>query len=144
MKTLILILIVFMISFFVNQECFAQAAYLKDGVITVTLKDGAVYEFSSNEYMVVKRHVVVPTSLATASGASDASFDEYPKNRLTLHGGIGYVAEVERYNSSRAQIRERSDIVIGATYSRKVDETAHISGTILSNKTYLLGVGLDY
>lgn len=51
MKNLISLIVVF-----ISSNSFAMPEYMKDGTITVTLKDGTKYTYSTNEYMVVKRH----------------------------------------------------------------------------------------
>lgn len=48
-----LIMIIILMNTTIAQEV---PSYLKDGKISVTLTDGKVYNFSANEYMVVKRN----------------------------------------------------------------------------------------
>ncbi len=129
----------------------AQPAYLKGGVITVTLTDGNAYTFSSDEYMVVKRHAVAAPVVAAESEETEAvetiaaveSVEEYP-NHITLHGGVGRDYSIKALSPNHVQIKDNREFVFGATVSHKIGGHKSVSGTMLSNETYLLGIGTDF
>lgn len=148
MKQILLLTVLF------SQACFPQEAYLKGGVITVALKNGQSYKFSSDEYMVVKRHgpAAAPVDIAADDevGTDEAvlimlgeAAAEQPY-RFTLHGGIGPNYEIYRKSQYQVIVREKKEFVFGASLSRKVSKDASVTGTALSNDTYLLGLGMDF
>lgn len=142
------LMLIFLILF--SQVCFTQEAYLKDGEITVALKNGKTYTYSTNEYMVVKRHTVAkPKPLAEAPAAAKIVIVEAPKkkelnSRVIFHGGVGSDYEAVRMSQHHVQVREKTDFVFGASLGTKVKDNMSLTGTALSNRTYLLGVGFDY
>lgn len=135
---------------FVSQVCFAeQPAYLKDATITVTLKNGKTYTYSANEYMVVKRGAksaapVQVAPLAEKSVPSQSSESSEGVYRLTLHGGMGFDGQNVDQSANQVEVTQKRAFVYGASLSRKVSEKVSVGGTVLSNKTYLLGIGYDF
>lgn len=147
MKQLLTILITTVLTSF----AYAQPAYLKDAVITVTLKNGKQYTYSANEYMVVKRgavkkvdkestgqtvtHVVVFSSEVKSS----------KKNRATLVVGYGPTGSLDNTDSaSKTEIEAKDGVVGGVILSRDLNQDVHVSGAVLTNKTGLIGVGVGF
>lgn len=128
------------------------APYLKDGKITVELKNGTKYEFSANDWKVVPRRTQQDEELDLAVGEAEALLKkqalqpppEDKKNRVTLHGGVGPTHLNLGVTGNTATTSTGYGFVFGATYSRKVSGDVSLSGTYLSNQTGLVGVGLDF
>jgi hypothetical protein len=130
--------------------------YLKDGTITVTLKDGSSYKFSTNEYMVVKRGVKkekvenkVDSSVVVT--LPEESLVETSKEllvdrpyRLTVHWGLGYNGLEAETNKKVTIVSEKPSFVLGATFSKKLDKQYSLSGSIFTNRLFTLGVGKDF
>lgn len=116
--------------------------YMKDGVITVTLKDGNVYTYSTNDHKVVTRgssKKVEPKLVEVVKVNVESK-----KNRVTLHSGMGFKGFNTEVSGSLVKLREQRVIVFGASYSRMLDK--QLSGTIsaFSNGTVTFGLGVDY
>lgn len=117
-------------------------AYLKDGTITVTLKNGKTYTFSTNEYMVVKRGAKKPApaleQLATAMKP------EPRRNRVRVLGGVGPNGLETTRSASQATVTTTSGAVGGIGYDRLITDEVSVGGAALNNETYLLNIGLDF
>lgn len=120
--------------------------YMRDGEIVVTLKDGKAYKFSLNDWKVVPRLGELSAEDAPASLAKKpAEQEEEKKNRITLHGGSGYDGlKVTALGAGSFKVEPDRRFVYGFTYARKISRDWSLSGTVLSNETYTLGVGLDF
>lgn len=127
-------------------------SYLKDAVITVTLKDGKVYTFSANTHKVVERGQTQKITEDDVGDAFEDGFyagaehvvDNRKKNRITVHGGVGFNGHNVKESGNQVEVTERRAFVFGASYSRDVYKDFSLSGTVLSNDTFLLGVGKDF
>jgi len=150
MKTLIYVLslVVMLVSLTAKAEAKAEVPfpYMKDGVIKVTLKDGKTYTFSLNDWKVVPRvqEPVEVKPVAPAVVYLPAEKVEEKKNRVTLHGGYGQTGLKTELSPGMAKVSHERGIVFGGTYSRKVTDKYSISGTALSNQTFMLGLGYDF
>jgi len=147
MKYLILILTMFS----VIAQADEMPAYMKDGVITVTLKDGKSYTFSSNEYMVVARHPKVAAPVvAVAPSAPKQSQPEVPsepayKNRISLVVGYGYNGKLKTSESpNQVDVDQQKGAVGGVVLQRDLNTKYHIMGEALTNQTFLLGIGRGF
>lgn len=136
---------------FSSYTAFAQEAkdippaYLKDAVITVTLTNGKVYTYSANEYKVVRRGTGHGPQVKAAIAKMEHFLrQEERKNRVTLHGGVGFSGNSVTLTPTTATIADKRAPVFGISYSRELGERYSITGTALTNSTFLLGVGLDY
>jgi hypothetical protein len=116
-----------------------------------------VYTFSANEYMVVRRdqsqiHVAAAAqaeataqqALASAKASSDALEAANKPWRATLMAGVGSDGQSVEHVTNEVHVNERKAFVYGGQLARKVYKDFSVSGTILSNQTYTLGVGLDF
>lgn len=123
--------------------------YLKDGVITVTLKDGKTYTFSANEYKVVKRvdeseqQKPAPRHTEVATQNVESKSESLPY-RLTLHGGLGMDGHAVHVSPNQVDVTERKAFVYGASLSGKISQKSSLGLTVLNNDTYLLGLGYDF
>jgi hypothetical protein len=122
----------------------AQPDYLRDGTITVTLADGAVYTFSTDEYKVVPRHGKVLTEYQEASGTATKGIShKSEKNTVIFHGGVGRKGLNVGHNGQSYVISEKDHPVLGLTYCRNLD-TLGLCAFGFTNSTFGLGVKLDY
>jgi hypothetical protein len=129
--------------------------YMKDGVITVTLKDGNVYTFSTNEYKVVRRgqpaSVLGQVQLRPIQVVEE-KVEEKDANysySVILHTGLGRDGLSTGHNGSQYYVTERDQSVLGLTFcaNDKPDRTKlrmGICGTALTNSTFLFGLKLDF
>lgn len=133
--------------------CFTSLAfaempeYMKDGKITVTLKDGKTYEFSTNEYMVVKRGVkakkeVKQDDVLLVEKKMDQ--ESVKKNSVILHAGVGQSGLTVRSNGNLHEVEEDQDMVGGLTYCRSGSDNLGVCGTAITNKTFMLGIKKDF
>jgi hypothetical protein len=131
-----------------SYSAFAQdvpPAYMKDAVITVTLKNGKTYTYSANEYKVVRRGTGHGPQVKAAIAKMEHFLrQEERKNRVTLHAGIGFNGNTITSTPNQTVIEDKRAPVFGISYSRELGERYSITGTALTNSTFLLGVGLDY
>ena len=116
--------------------------YMKDGVITVTLKDGNVYTYSTNSHKVVTRSSSkkVEPKLEQTVVVKEAS----KKNRVTLHSGQGFKGFNAQTNGSVVKLQEQRVMVFGLSYSRMLDNQLSGSVSAFSNGTVTFGLGVDY
>lgn len=97
------------------------------------------FDGSSKEWMIVKRGKKKAAALAKAEAKKKERL-----NRLTLLGGAGTHGLKSSSNGDKVTVQERTRPVFGFSLSRKLDDRFSLSGTVLSNETVLLGLGLDY
>jgi hypothetical protein len=133
------LMIILALLFSVNTIADDVPDYMKDGVITVTLKDGKQYTFSTNTHKVVVRgsKAVRPTLVKAA--------EERPKNRVRLLGGYGPSGELNTtQNSSSVTVKTDSSAVGGVGYDRLLTDKLSIGGQIQTNETVLINLGFDF
>jgi hypothetical protein len=116
-------------------------AYLKDSVITVKLKDGKEYTFSGNEYKVVKRGAKKAEPQAQVQVIVN---HVRPRNRLTVHGGVGFDGLNTTNSGNSVTVKQAKEPVFGISLSRDFDYGFSLTGTALTNQTFLIGVGQDF
>jgi hypothetical protein len=136
-------IVAILLSVFSAQAQEEVPAYLKDSVITVTLKDGKVYTFSGNEYKVVKRGSKAKPVEAELQKVTVINHVR-KRNRLTVHGGIGFDGLNTNLAPNSVTIKQSKEPVFGISLSRDFDYDFSLSATALTNQTYLLGVGKDF
>jgi len=151
MKNLILITALI----FLSLNSFSQEVpdYLKDGTITVTLKDGKTYKFSSNEYAVVlrkpKQDVLIPViaKLEQKEETPSKAAPELPyyKNRISLAVGYGLNGK-QSVNSgpNTADIEQKKGAVGGLILQHDLNREYHILGEALTNQTFMFGFGKGF
>lgn len=122
-------------------------AYMKDGVITVKLKNGKEYTYSTNEWKVVRRGTSKPKEvLKEAEQAPKVAEAPKPlKNRFRLLGGYGYTGGLKvTKDATSAEITPKKGFVGGVGYDRLLTDKISGGATVLSNDSLLLNLGLDY
>lgn len=149
MKKLILILSLVLMS----QYAFSQEtpAYLKDGTITVTLKNGKSYTFSSNEYAIVlrkpKSSMIIPVigSVEEKPIVKQAPELPYYKNRVSLLVGYGLTGQQSVSSGpNHVDIEQKKGAVGGISLQRDLNKEYHIIGVGTTNQTFMLGVGKGF
>lgn len=143
MKKLLLLSLLSLSSF--AQE--APPQWMKDGVITVKLKDGKEYKFSTNEFKVVKRGSKTKQEAApqvTPVASAPTKTPAAKPNRLMVHGGVGFDGLSTKVNSNDVVVKEKREPVFGLSYQRLVVDDVSFGASIFTNETFLLGVGKDF
>lgn len=146
----LMIAIVLMFSMVAQAE--EVPSYLKDGVITVTLKNGKTYTYSANEYKVVKRGAKKAAPiLAAAPSESQAPKSSEPvresshKNRISVLVGHGLTGKMNISSGpSTVDVQQDRDVIGGVMLQRDLTKDYHLMGGALTNKTFLLGVGVGF
>jgi hypothetical protein len=152
MRSFILIMTLILLSL----NAFGQEvpAYLKDGTITVTLKDGKSYKFSSNEYAVVLRKpkapVMIPVIGVVEQKEETPISKEVPqspnyKNRIGFLVGYGLNGKQKVSSGPNAvDIEQKKGVVGGLILQHDLNKEYHILGEALTNETFMLGVGKGF
>lgn len=119
--------------------------YMRGGKIVVTLKDGKSYEFSTDEYMVVRRHATAPpTTEAPVQVVERSSRSEETRNVITAFIGSGAGGLQTQHNPSSVTINSRQVGVFGFGFSRRISELFSVQAVGLSNRTGVLGLGVNF
>ncbi len=124
-----------------NTQAEEVPAYLKDGAITVTLKDGSFHVFSTNEYKVVKRTEEAKDVIHHGG----KTYVQERNNRVRVLGGFGPTGGVDVVTGTTStKITTTNGLVGGAGYERKVNEAVSVGAEALTNKTFMMSIGLDF
>jgi hypothetical protein len=85
------------------------------------------------------------TDLKRVADAKKEVLDAYSKgyNSVILHAGVGKDGLKDKNNGSAFEVKERDNGIAGATYCRSKESTG-LCGSAFTNKTFLLGVKLDF
>ena len=113
--------------------------YLKDGEVTVTLKDGSVHKLSSNDFKLVPRTKPKPKSIAKTTAQS---VQQTKSNRLIVHAGVGKDGLKVNSSNNYAQIEEKRKSIAGLTYCRGIE--VGLCASAFTNETFTLGIGLGF
>jgi len=124
---------------------------LKDGEITVQTKSGGSSKFNSNDWKVVPRYKYLRRKPAPKAEKETVIVEKFitvqKKNQIALHAGIGFDGlNVKEGNpdDTNVDVAKQQDVVIGLSYTRYFGETWSGIGTVISNESYLLGVGYSW
>jgi hypothetical protein len=121
--------------------------FLKDGQITVKLKNGKEYIFSSNEYMVVKRGSKI-NSLAMTTEQQDIEQRQRDEQKskgfkhiisgelVTSESGLNVDS-----NNNTTIVESRRRIGVGLQYQHNVKDNLYIGGRVDTNGGAGLNVG---
>lgn len=124
-------------------------AYLRDGKITVTLKNGKQYEYSTNEWKVVRRRgdEVAPETEEEEEDEPtyvERSIRPAGPNRVRLMAGVGPVGLKDSQNGNKLHVETDFGMVGGVGLDRSLTDRISINGSAYTNGTFSLGVGLDF
>jgi len=124
--------------------------YLKDGIITVTLKDGTKHVFSTNEYKVVKRgsdKIVVEESEVTEREKHLPLIiimnDTQPKRHIfSLMSGASRTSLNPSLSGTSASVTNKYELDAGGMYQYQLVDRFYLNilGTV--NGTGMIGFGL--
>jgi len=138
----------------VSADATEVPAFMKDAVISVTLKNGKVYQFSGNTHAVVTRAssnkkkpaeiVVVEKEVASKQMCEESGYREQKMNRVRLFGGRGPDGVKADVGTTSTRVSSSHGPVGGIGYDRSLDETWNVGGQIMSNGAATLGLGLDF
>jgi len=146
MKYLIILLTVFSLTAKAED---VPPSYLKDAVITVTLKNGKTYTYSANEYKVVKRGTSKPTPVMVAQPESHPAptphSESNHKNRVSLVVGYGLNGKLnESMTPSTVDVEQQKGAVGGIVLQRDLNKEYHLMGGAMTNQTFFLGFGKGF
>ncbi len=155
MKTLLIRVIAFTVAWTISFALITAAfgsdmlQYMRDGKITVTLKGGKSYEFSTNEYMVVRRDqhkdvvIEVDSEGQRTVHQSPAMVVSGP-NTVRVLGGVGPKDIKVTTGATSVDIEQDYSLVYGLGYSRQLNNRLSLEAVGLSNKTGVLGLGVSF
>lgn len=129
--------------------------YLKDGVITVTLKDGKQYTFSTNEYKVVKRDSETKKLIEKLQAVAEPKQDqEQVQHRIIIiteeakkHKHIVSGELVRSKNglevtngANEVDVKTKKEIGVGIQYQYNIYRDLYLGGRFDSNG----GTGINF
>lgn len=130
----------------------AMPKYLEGATVTVTLKNGKKYEYSSEEMAVVKRKNInanvekVKVAKKIMKALKDKKIVPNKKNRVYVLGGYGNTGDLDSStNGSRYKVEHEKGAVGGIGYQRKVgDGDVNVGVQVQTNGTTSLSLGTDF
>jgi hypothetical protein len=146
MKYLILAITLMVSSSYANE---VTPKMLQDGVITVKLKDGKTYTFSSNEYMVVKRGKKKPSLIERAPSIEVQPIASSKKEKRLKHIISGEVVRSDRgFDDSRTanqvEVESRRRIGVGIQYQYNIYQDLFIGGRADTNGGTGVNLGVGF
>jgi len=145
MKKLILILTLLFTTTVFPEE---MPKYMKDGIITVTLKDGKVYTFSTNEYMVVKRGAKKEASPVTIIEQKEEktviAVQPRKKHILSAMAGFSRHDLDSKVSGTGVYTENDHDFDFGIQYQYEVSQDIYLNVLGTVNETGLIGVGFGF
>ena len=116
---------------------------------TVT-KDGKTKTYPSDEYVVVKKRKKAPKVVKAPEAPKPVEVIKVPeivkpkRNRIAFYMGVGLLGLDISSASKAVTVQEQSVPVFGISLSHMISDKYSITGSVLSNETFLLGIGYDY
>ena len=155
-----LIMIIILMNTTIAQEV---PSYLKDGKISVTLTDGKVYNFSANEYMVVKRNSGKKETIKQVTPIETlAEFDLNKEEKLTRKieqleknkPRQSHIISIELVESqyglnrssynNRTFVNSKTRLGGGVMYQNNIYKDLYLGGRLDSNGAKGLNIGLGF
>ena len=148
MTYIIIALLVFANVAIANEEV---PKYLKGGTITVTLKSGKKYSFSSDEYFVSKRgqpkqEVKIPVLAKESKLAPKSDFSAPAKKKhiisgelLRSNGDLDYSS-----NASSVSVKNKKEIGVGIMYQYNFHKDLYLGGRVDSNGGTAINLGTGF
>jgi hypothetical protein len=124
--------------------------YLKDGVITVTLKDGKTYTYSTNEYMVVKRgakkEIPSITFVYSIQESPVVVLQEQKRKKHIVSGMLGFSRHDldSSVSGTRVSTKNDHDFDFGVQYQYEVSPDIYLNVLGTVNETGLVGIGFGF
>jgi hypothetical protein len=142
---------IFLVTLLFSVSAMAQPKYLEGAQVTVTLKNGKTYTYSSEEMAVVKRNNLTKYKpLKQFVKHVDKAFKEErivpnKKTRVYLLGGYGSTGDLDvSTNGSKYQVEHDKGFVGGVGVQRKLNNKVNVGVQVQSNGTTSLSVGHDF
>lgn len=125
-------------------------SYMKDGVITVTLKNGKQYSFSTNEYKVVSRKAAPKPELAKQEEVKPKGNYRAPAEPKRLKHIVS--GEVVRSNgglhtssrSNEVEVRNKKELGLGLQYQYNFHGDLYMGGRIDTNGGAGVNLGVGF
>jgi hypothetical protein len=133
--------------------------HLKGAVIIVRLPDGTETSVPAEKFKVVPRK----QQIVTGSGVANSSVTQCtretvvekmvkadsPKNRVSLSAGKGPKGGLQTSrDGDTVSVETKTGVIGGAQYQRVLDgvldDKVSVGGTVQTNKSILVGVGVDF
>jgi hypothetical protein len=122
---------------------------LQGGVITVTLADGKVYTFSSDEYAVVKRGTedkvfTISEGDSIAKIHYNAGKEAQSRNILSL-GAVRSKRGLDiKETASTVDVETRSKLGASIQYQRRIKDNKYLGGRVDTNNGVEVNVGIGF
>lgn len=145
--------IVFLLFMFLSETVFAQEVpeYLKGGTIEVTLKTGEKYQFSADEYAVVKRQAQMEPEARVALERLQSHIENEMavasrKNTIKLYGGYGPDGYSVSHITTGAKVKQSYGLMNGLGFDHRFTDRLVGDGIVLFNQGGVQGglLGLGY
>jgi hypothetical protein len=149
-KLMLMIMLLMSTMIFANEQA---PAYLKDGVITVTLKNGKTYTFSANEYMVVKRGAKSSKNELAALPVKEVENNRKPAvdpvEKRLKHIVSGEVLRSNRgldtsTSANQVDVKNRKQIGVGIQYQYNVYKDLFLGGRVDTNGGAGVNLGVGF
>lgn len=119
--------------------------HLEGATITVRLKDGKESIVPAEKFKVVPRAQQFIVTKTNQQSLGFCTVKDPHKNRISLLGGRGPKAGVDRTNNpTNVEVESREGTIGGAQYQRLLTEKLSVGAQVQSNDSVLVNVGLDF
>lgn len=122
--------------------------YMKGGTITVTLKDGKTYTYSTDEYAVVKRG---PKSVESEKPAAVALEKAPEQSVQAAHQNILSLGLVRSKRglrvsetASTVEVENKKEIGVSVQYQRLISDDLYLGGQIDTNQGVGINLGVGF
>lgn len=138
---------IFIATLLFSVSALAMPKYLEGAKVTVTLKNGKTYTYSSEEYAVVRRQSMKqPVAESIIKALADKRIVPNKKTRVYIIGGVGNSGKLEtKTDGSRYKTQIKQGEVFGVGVQRKINDGDYNIGIqVQNNGTTSLTVGKDF
>ena len=139
--------LIILVTLLFSVSALAQPKYLEGAVVTVTLKNGKTYSYTSEEMAVVPRaNMMLPVVAQTMKALKEKKIVPNKLNRVYIIAGVGNTGDLEtKTNGSRYKTEIEQGEVFGIGIQRKINKGKYNIGVQLQNNgTTSLTVGQDF
>ena len=143
-----LLLALFLVAPSVGLSVGPAPEYMKGGTITVTLKDGKTYTYSTDEYAVVKRgSKAVETEKSEVAAKpleAQPSVETAHKNILSL--GLVRSKRGLRVSetSSTVEVENKKEVGVSVQYQRLISDDLYLGGQVDTNQGVGISLGVGF
>ena len=139
--------LIILVTLLFSVSALAKPKYLEGATVTVTLKNGKTYTYSSEEMAVVKRdNMKLPVVAQTLKAIKEKKIVPNKLNRIYITAGVGNSGRLEtETDGSRYKTGIKRGEVFGVGIQRKINKGDYNVGLqIQNNGTTSLSVGQDF